>query len=78
MSRMVTISERIEALVIRLDGAAICDTCVGDRLDLTPADQAVVVTSALGGQTGYARKKDACALCGKTRLVISRTIQKRR
>lgn len=70
MNGGTTIAGEIERLIVRLDGAAVCDACVTDRLDLSAPAQANVVTRALGGQRGFVRGKDECALCGSTRLVI--------
>ena len=63
-------TEQIERLIVRLDGAAICDDCISDRLILSVPAQANVVTRALGGQRGFERAKEECALCGSTRTVI--------
>lgn len=70
MNGGTTIARQIERLIVRLDGAAVCDACVTDRLNLSVPSQANVVTRALGGQRGFERCKDACALCGSTRTVI--------
>jgi len=70
MSAGTTIAGQIEALIVRLDGAAVCDACVTDRLDLSVPAQANVVTRALGGTCGYERMKDSCGLCGRIRTVI--------
>jgi len=68
-----TIAGQIEALVTRLDGAAICDGCITDRVNLSATTQANAVTRLLPGQRGFERNKAACALCGTTRLVIRRS-----
>lgn len=70
MTGATTIAGQIERLIVRLDGAAVCDACVTDRLNLSVPAQANVVTRALGGQRGYERRKQECALCGTTKLVI--------
>jgi hypothetical protein len=70
MNQANTIAGEVERLIVRLDGAAICDACVTDRLDLSVPAQANSVTRALAGERGFERRKDACALCGTTRLVI--------
>lgn len=70
MSARTTIAGQIEALIMRLEGAAVCDACVTDRLNLSVPAQANVVTRALGGERGYERKKDPCVLCGRVRTVI--------
>lgn len=64
------IASQIERLIARLDGAAICDDCIADRLDLAAHSPADVVTRELGGQRGYERRKDDCSLCARTKIVI--------
>ena len=70
MSGDNTIAGQIERLIARLDGAAICDDCITERLDLSVRSQANVVTHELGGQRGYERSKDDCTLCTRTKIVI--------
>lgn len=70
MTRGTTIAGQIERLVVRLDGAAVCDDCITERLDPSVRSQANVVTRALGGQRGFERQKQACTLCGTTKTVI--------
>lgn len=72
MNGGTTIAGQIERLIVRLDGAGVCDTCVTDRLNLSVPAQANAVTRALGGTRGFERKKDDCSLCGSTRTVIRR------
>ncbi len=69
MTGGTTIAGQIERLIMRLDGAAVCDGCVTDRLNLSVPAQANVVTRALGGTRGFERQRDACALCGNSRTV---------
>jgi len=47
MNEGTTIAGQIERLIVRLDGAAVCDACVTDRLNLSVTAQANVVTCAL-------------------------------
>lgn len=70
MSRNTTIAGQIEALVKRLAGAAICDDCVTDRLNLSVRSQANIVTRGLGGEAGFERRKAPCAFCEATKTVI--------
>lgn len=70
MTRGTTIAGQIERLIVRLDGAAVCDGCVTDRLNLSVPSQANVVTRALGGTRGFERQRDECSLCGNSRTVI--------
>jgi hypothetical protein len=75
MNGGTTIAGQIERLIVRLDGAGVCDACVTDRLNLSVPAQANVVTRALGGTHGFERKKDECTLCGSTRTVIRRSVR---
>lgn len=70
MNGGTTIAGQIERLIVRLDGAAVRDGCVTDRLNLSVPAQANVVTRALGGTRGFERRRDDCSLCGNSRTVI--------
>ena len=72
MDGVTTIAWQIERLIARLDGAAVCDDCVTERLGLSARSQADTVTRGLGGQPGYERQKAPCVLCGATKTVIRR------
>jgi hypothetical protein len=67
----MTIAVQTEALIQRLDGIAICDDCITDRLNLSVRSQANVVTRGLGGASGYAREKRPCGLCGSVKISTS-------
>jgi len=75
MAGAATAADQIEALIVRLDGAAVCDGCIADRLDLAVPAEVNVVTRTLAGQVRYERRKATCALCGSPRLVIRRSIR---
>lgn len=70
MTKRMTIADRIEALVRRLDGVAVCDDCVTDRLDLSSVALVTGVTSSAGENGGFERLKTSCGLCGATKAVI--------
>ena len=70
MGKKQTIADRIEAFVKRMEGAAVCDECITDRLDLSSVAQATVVTHAAGGRDGFERLKAPCGLCAETKPVI--------
>ncbi len=65
-----TIAGQIERLVVRLDGAGVCDDCIAERLDLGTGGAASAVMGELGGRAGFERAKDDCTLCGESRTVI--------
>lgn len=68
----MTIAREIEKLIERLDGVAVCDGCITDKLNLSVPAQANVVTRALAGQHGFERQKADCGLCGAAKTVIRR------
>ena len=67
---MATINDMIGQLVTGLAGEAICDDCITDRLALSVRTQANQVTRVLADETAFDRRKNPCALCGATKLVI--------
>jgi hypothetical protein len=69
---MATVLERVRALVTRLAGEPVCDDCITDRLGLSVRQHANHKTRELAGERGFLRARDACALCGATKLVIQR------
>lgn len=68
----MTIMREIEKLVDRLDGVAMCDGCITDKLNLSVSSQANAVTRAMAGGGRYERKRDACGFCGASKIVIRR------
>ncbi len=70
MGKRATIADRIEAFVKRLEGGAVCDDCITDRLDFSSIAQTAVVTHAAGGTGGFERLKAPCDLCAQTKPVI--------
>lgn len=69
----MTIVREIGKLVDRLDGVAVCDLCITDRLNLSVPSQANNVTRTMAGEARYERMKDECGLCGAAKMVIRRT-----
>jgi hypothetical protein len=66
----MTIAGQIEQLIESLEGAAICDDCVTDRLNLSVRSQANVITRGLGDQEAFDRGKASCSDCGSVKTVI--------
>lgn len=66
----MTIAGQIERLIESLEGAAICDDCVTDRLNLSVRSQANVVTRGLGHHEAFDREKASCGHCGSVKTVI--------
>lgn len=58
-----SITARIEALVTRLGGAAICDACVTLRLALKSGHRTDAALRGLAGRGGFERRRGTCALC---------------
>ena len=67
---ITTILDKVRALVTRLSPAAICDACIEKTLDLKVRGQAGRKTQELAGSDGFVRSKNACSLCGDTKMVI--------
>ncbi len=68
----MTVLDQVRRLIERLAPAPICDECIGERLGLSARDQTAQAASELAGTGGFERRKDECAICGATRLVIGR------
>src|SRR3546814_1660205 len=74
MPRRMTIAGQIEQLIESLEGAATCDDCITDRLNLSVRSQANAVTRDLGDDKRFDRGKAPCGLCGSTKTVIRHRI----
>lgn len=70
MNMRATIEDRVKALVRRMAGAAVCDECITDRLDLSSVAQTAVVTLAVSGGDGFERLRAPCTLCARDKPVI--------
>ncbi|TPG37979.1 hypothetical protein EAH79_17010 [Sphingomonas koreensis] len=68
----MTVLDQVRRLIERLSPAAICDDCISERLGLSARQHANHNTSELAGSSGFERRKDVCAICGATKLVIRR------
>lgn len=66
----MTILNDVERLVMRLAPEPVCDDCIAERLALSVRQDATKKTHQLAGSNGFVRGKDACSLCGTTKLVI--------
>ena len=71
MPRRMTIAGQIEQLIESLEGAATCDDCITDRLNLSVRSQANAVTRDLGDDKRFDHGKAPCGLCGSTKTVIA-------
>src|SRR3546814_10391507 len=69
MPRRMTIAGQIEQLIESLEGAATCDDCITDRLNLSVRSQANAVTRDLGDDKRLERGKAPCGLGGSTKTV---------
>lgn len=68
----MTVLDDVRALLERLSPEPMCDDCISERLGLSVRQHANHKTRELAGAHGFERGKDACALCGETKLVIRR------
>ncbi len=69
---MATVIDKVSALIRRLAPEPICDDCITERLGLSVRQHANIKTRELAGQAGFERRKDVCAICGATKIVIHR------
>ncbi len=70
MPRRMTIAGQIERLIESLQGLAICDDCITDRLNLSVRSQANVVTRELGNAERFDRTKTSCGQCRAIKTAI--------
>jgi len=68
----MTVLDQVRRLIERLSPEPICDDCISDRLGLAVRQHANHKTRELAGTNGFERRKDPCAICGATKLVIRR------
>jgi ribosomal protein L34E len=68
----MTVLDRVRGLVERLGPASICDDCITEKLGLSVRQHANHKARELAGGGGFERRKDACSICGETRIVIRR------
>lgn len=66
----MTVLDEVRALIVRLAGAAVCDDCIAERLQLSVRQHANHKTRELSASPGFVREKDECSLCQQTKLVI--------
>jgi len=60
----------VQSFVTRLSPDPVCDDCITDRLELPSREAANIKTRELGGTAGFERRRAACSLCLKVKLVI--------
>jgi len=68
----MTVLDQVRGLIERLSPDPICDDCISERLGLSVRQHANHKTRELAGTRGFERRKDVCAICGGTKLVIRR------
>ncbi len=68
----MTVLNPVWSLIERLSPEPVCDDCITERLGLSVRQHANHKTRELAGTNGFRRGKDACTLCGATKIVIRR------
>ena len=68
------VAERVNKLIASLQGEAICDRCICDRLNFNSHAHSAQITGALGTTSDFHREKGRCSLCGEDRVVIKATL----
>lgn len=67
----MTVLDDVRGFVSRLSPDPVCDDCITDRLGLSAREHANHRSRELGGTAGFERRKSACSLCRKVKLVTS-------
>jgi len=67
---MPTVLDKVRSLVERLAPDPVCDDCITERLGLSVRQHANHKTRELAGSHGFERRRDVCALCSSTKVVI--------
>lgn len=68
----MTVLQDVKKLVARLSPEPVCDSCLTTTLGISALVHADHAARELAGTNGYERSKNACCLCGETRMVIAR------
>ncbi|MGN6278902.1 MAG: hypothetical protein ACTHM8_09300 [Sphingomonas sp.] len=68
----MTVLDQVRRLIERLSPEPICDDCIADKLGLSVRQHANRKSRELAGTHGFERRKDICAICGTTKMVIRR------
>jgi len=69
----MTVRDEVCRLIEQLSPDAVCDGRISERLGLSVRQPANHNTRELAGTLGFERRKDLCAICGSTKLVIRRS-----
>ena len=67
---MTAILEAVRRFVERLAPTPVCDDCLAERIDQSGADGVRTAIGELAVERGFDRMRDACGLCGTSRMVI--------
>jgi hypothetical protein len=62
-------AHRVNSWITTQKPMAICDSCIVDAVNITPA-QVAQITGALGTTSDFDRDKGVCAFCKNERTVI--------
>lgn len=68
----MTILDDVRAFISRLAPDAVCDDCIAERLGLSVRQHANHKSRELAGSGGFERRRSACSLCAKDKLVTRR------
>lgn len=66
----MTVLDDVRDLIIRCDGAPICDDGISDNLKLSVRQHANRKTNILKNEHGFHRRKGRCPICRGDKLVI--------
>ena len=68
----MTILDDVRAFISRLAPDAVCDDCIAERLGLSVRQHANHKSRELAGSGRFERRRGACSLCAKDKLVTRR------
>jgi hypothetical protein len=68
----MTVLDQVRRLIERLSPESVRDDCISEKLGLSVRQHANHKPRELAGTDGFERRKDECAICEATKLVIGR------
>lgn len=67
---LVTVQNRVKALIERLSPDAICSPCIAERLGIEQNGTSERFANELVGLNGFERQVGPCAICGESKKAV--------
>jgi hypothetical protein len=67
----MTVLDQVRDFIVGRAPNRFCDDCITDRLSLSVRQHANHKTRELAAKAGFDRRRDVCAICASTKLVIT-------